>query len=334
MRIMIVGLGSIGRRHLRNLISLGEEDFLLVRTGRSTLPDEELVSYPSVKSVEEGLAWKPQAVIVANPTAYHMEVALPAAKAGCHMLIEKPISSSMDRIPVLVQAAASSGSRILVGFQYRFHPCLLRLHQLLSARELGEPVHARAHYGEYLPGWHPWEDYRRSYSSRSDLGGGALLTLCHPFDYLAWLFGPPTDIAARTAALPHVELEGVEGIADVMLGFTGGTQATIHLDYAQRPAMQHLGVIGTEGSAECDLLAGELRWWTAAEGEWRSFRVSEDFSRNDLFLAEMKHFLEIVQLGVAPVCGLAEGVLSLKAALAALESSRSRDTIHLERIGS
>lgn len=334
MRTMIVGLGSIGRRHLRNLVSLGEQDLLLVRTGKSTLPDAELVGYPSVKSLKEGLAWKPEAVIVANPTACHVEAALLAAQAGCHILLEKPVSNTMDRVPDLIRAAHASGSRILVGFQYRFHPCLLRLHQLLSARELGEPVHARAHYGEYLPGWHPWEDYRQSYSSRSDLGGGALLTLCHPFDYLAWLIGAPTDVTARTAALPHLELNGVEGIADVLLGLTGGAQATIHLDYAQRPPMQHLAVIGTEGSAECDLLSGELRWWTATEGEWHSFRVPEGFSRNDLFLAEMRHFVEVATRQATPICGLSDGVLSLKAALAALESSRSMGTVQLERSGS
>ncbi len=334
MRLLIAGLGSVGRRHLRNAVALGETEILLLRSGKSTLPEEELAGFAQVRTVDAGLAWMPDAVIVANPTACHLDVALPAAQAGYHILLEKPVSNSMDRIPALLQAASLSGSRVLVGFQYRFHPCLQRLESLLSAGDLGVPVHARAHYGEYIPGWHPWEDYRQSYSAREDLGGGALLTLCHPFDYLRWLFGRPVEVAAKTAPLTHLELAGVEGIADVMLGFSSGLQATAHLNYAQRPAMQHLAVIGTEGSAECNLLSGELRWWTAARGDWQSFHVPEGFGRNDLFMAEFRHFREIVVQGAPPVCGLAEGVANLRIALAAMESGQTKATIRMAENGS
>ncbi len=89
---MIAGLGSIGRRHLRNLVALGEHDILLFRTHRSTLPDDELAEYPVETDLEKALAHKPDAVIVANPTACHLDVALPAAKAGCHLFLEKPIA--------------------------------------------------------------------------------------------------------------------------------------------------------------------------------------------------------------------------------------------------
>jgi len=172
MRTVIAGLGSIGRRHLRNLLAIGESDIVLLRSGHGTLPDAELSGLPTVGSLSEALDGRPQAVIVANPTAYHLDVALPAAEAGCHLLLEKPVSHSMARVAVLAAAAAASGSRILVGFQFRFHPALRALRQLLSDGALGEPLHAGAHWGEHLPDWHPWEDYRSSYSARADLGGG------------------------------------------------------------------------------------------------------------------------------------------------------------------
>ena len=322
MRTVIAGLGSIGRRHLRNLQSIGETEIVLLRSGRSTLPEAELAGVPAVDSLAAALDLRPQAMIVATPTSHHLEVAIPAAEAGCHLLLEKPVSHSMQGVAALAEGAANSGARILLGFQYRFHPCLLRLRSLLSEGALGEPVHAGAHWGEYLPAWHPWEDYRTSYSARADLGGGVVLTLSHPLDYLIWLFGRPTEVVGRTAQLPHLELQDVEGMADILLRFPSNLVASVHLDYAQRPAAHRLEIVGTEGSANCDFAAGHLRWWTNSSGTWQEYRVLPSFDRNDLFLDEIRHFRELVEQGVKPVCSLDEGVASLEIALRALESGK------------
>ena len=330
MRTVIAGMGSIGRRHLHNLQALGESDVILLRSGMSTLPEAELAGLTAVDSLDRALDLRPQAVIIANPTAHHLDVAIPAAEAGCHLLLEKPVSHSMQGIADLARIAAASGSRILVGFQFRFHPCLQLLQRLLSDGELGEPLHAGAHWGEYLPDWHPWEDHRSSYSARADLGGGVVLTLSHPLDYLNWLFGQPVGVVARTAQLPHLELQGVEGMADIVLQYSSGMSAGVHLNYAQRPAVHRLEIVGTEGSATCDLLAGQLRWWTRSSGRWLEQLVPPGFERNDLFLDELRHFRDLVQLGAEPACRLEEGVASLKVALAAIEAGRRSAPLSLE----
>ena len=330
MRTVIAGLGSIGRRHLRNLLAIGESDIVLLRSGHSTLPDAELSGLPSVGSLPEALDGRPQAVIVANPTAYHLDVALPAAEAGCHLLLEKPVSHSIQGVSMLRATAARSGARILVGYQFRFHPCLHRLQRLLSEGELGEPLHAGVHFGEYLPAWHPWEDYRHGYAARSDLGGGVVLTQSHPLDYLSWLFGQPTSVVARTASPPHLELQGVEGMADIVLQYPSGMSAGIHLDYVQRPAVHRFEVVGASGNATCDLLVGSLRWRTSVAEEWVEYRVPPDFERNTLFLDEIRHFRQVVEQGVDPVCGLDDGVACLTVALAALEAGRQPAPVELQ----
>jgi predicted dehydrogenase len=251
-----------------------------------------------------------------------LEVAVPAAETGCHLLLEKPVSHSMQGVAELAKGAANSGARILIGFQFRFHPSLLRLRSLLSEGVLGEPVHAGAHWGEYLPSWHPWEDYRTGYSARADLGGGVVLTLSHPLDYLVWLFGRPTEVIGQTAQLPHLELQGVEGMADILLRFPSRLLASVHLDYAQRPAAHRLEIVGTKGSATCDLATGHLRWWTDSSGSWLEDHVPPSFDRNDLFLDEIRHFREVVEDGIVPRCGLDDGVASLEVALQALESAQ------------
>jgi predicted dehydrogenase len=187
MKILIAGFGSIGRRHFQNLLSLGEKDILFYRSRKSTLPDEILSGFQVEKNLEKALAQKPDAVVVSNPTALHLDVAIPAARQGCHILLEKPISNSMDRIDELKKAVKVSGSRILVGFQFRYHPGLLQIKEWIQHDKIGSIYYVRTHWGEYLPDWHPWEDYHDSYSARKELGGGVLLTLSHPIDYLRWI---------------------------------------------------------------------------------------------------------------------------------------------------
>ena len=164
----------------------------------------------------------------------------------------------------------------------------------------------------------------------ADLGGGVVLTLGHPLDYLNWLFGQPVGVVARTAQLPHLELQGVEGMADIVLQYSSGMSAGVHLNYAQRPAVHRLEIVGTEGSATCDLLAGQLRWWTRSSGRWLEQLVPPGFERNDLFLDELRHFRDLVQLGAEPACRLEEGVASLKVALAAIEAGRRSAPLSFE----
>jgi len=171
MKILIAGFGSIGRRHFSNLKALGDaagrpHEFVFYRTGRSTLPDDEITAYPVETDIRAALAHRPNAVVVANPTALHLDVAIPAAESGCHLLLEKPVSHSLERIDALRSALAQGGGQVLVGFQFRFHPALRRIRQWLAQEAIGPIVSLRAHWGEYLPGWHPWEDYRRGYAYR------------------------------------------------------------------------------------------------------------------------------------------------------------------------
>ena len=185
MKILIAGLGSIGRRHLRNLQDMNIGEFVLLRSQRATLPDDELVGIPTEQNLTEALQrHQPDAVVVSNPTAFHLDIAIPAAQAGCHLLLEKPISHTMERVPTLAKIVAQKNLKVLVGFQFRFHIGLQRIKELLDNGTIGAVTSIQAHWGEYLPAWHPWEDYRIGYAAREDLGGGVLLTLCHPCDPL------------------------------------------------------------------------------------------------------------------------------------------------------
>lgn len=170
MRYLIAGFGSIGRRHFRNLLSLGERDILVYHTHQSTLPDDELSGFPVESDLRAALSYEPESVIISNPTALHLDVAIPAAQCGCHLLIEKPISHSLARVEELERAVEKYHNRVFVGYQFRFHPGLQQVKKLLDEGVIGNPVSAHAHWGEYLPDWHPWENYQQGYAARPELG--------------------------------------------------------------------------------------------------------------------------------------------------------------------
>jgi len=320
MKFLIAGYGSIGRRHLRNLLALGERDIVLYRSNRSTLPSDEIVDFPVETDLKAALAHKPDAVIISNPTALHLDVAIPAAESGASLLIEKPISHTFDRIPELQKTLERGGGQVLVAFQFRWHPGLQQAHRLITEGAIGKVTSARVQWGEYLPNWHHWEDYRKSYSARPELGGGVILTLCHPFDYLRWLLGEVKSVYALTGKLGDLDLE-VEDTAEINLQFASGTLVSLHLDYIQRPATHRLQIVGTHGTLRWDNTNGAVRIFHPETDAWETFAAPESFERNDLFLAEMRHFIDVVRGDVRPACTLQDGISALQLALAAYESA-------------
>ena len=326
MKFLIVGLGSIGRRHLRHLVALGQIDITLCRTGRSTLPDDELAEYPIETELSAALAHKPDAVIVSNPTSMHIETALPAAKAGCHILIEKPIAHDLGGVADLKAAVKENDVRVLVGFQFRYHPGLQKLKEVIENGEVGHPISVRTHWGEYLPDWHPWEDFRESYAARKDLGGGVILTLTHPLDYLRWLFGEVDSLWAFKGQMSDLALE-VEDVGEIGLKFSNGVIGSLHLNYNQRPPRHQVEVVCTQGTIRWDQAGDGLDVYSTETQAWKQYPLPEGFERDDLFAAQMAHFLEVVTGKAEPACSLHDGVRALELALAAHQSAEEEKII-------
>jgi len=320
---------------MRNLIALGEKDILLLRTRKTTLPEDELAPFPQETDLQEALEkHKPDAVIVANPTSMHLDVAIPAAEAGCAILLEKPISHSMAGVDKLQAAVQKSGAKVLVAFQFRYHPGLVRAKKLITDGEIGRVVSAHVHFGEYLPAWHPWEDYRQGYAARADLGGGVVLTQCHALDYLPWLVGKNVETAwGFTGKISDLEVD-VEDTAKIGLRFEGGALGSLHLDYNRQPPVHTFDIVGTKGSIKWDLVDGVTHIYRAVppspggrggggEGKWETYPMPEDWERNVMFMEQMKHFVAVVRGEAEPSCPLEDGIRVQKLVQAIHESAAS-----------
>ena len=344
MRFLVAGLGGIGQRHVRNLRTLlgPHEEILAYRVRRDsrTLTDsldvepgggvDEKYGLRVFGDLDAALDQRPDAVLVCNPSSLHMPVALKAARAGCALFIEKPLSNTMEGTGELIDLVEKQHLVGLVGYQLRFHPSLQRVHELLEAGAIGRVVAVRIEVGEYLPGWHAYEDYRQLYASRAELGGGVILSQIHELDYVYWLFGMPTRVFALGGHLTRLEVD-VEDTASILLECSvDGQIVPVHVqqDYIQRPPSRTCAVIGDAGKILVDLRQLTVTTFDA-EGNITELSSNPAFERNQLFLEEMRHFLACVEGRETPRVSVRDGALSLMIALAAKESIETGQVIDL-----
>ena len=345
MRILFVGLGGIGQRHLRNLRTLLgtalDPIAYRVRGASAVLTDrleiahgEELIAKYGIREysdLSEALDQSPEAVFVCNPSRLHVEPARQAIERGCHVFIEKPLSDRSDGVVDLVLAAEKRRVVAVVGYQLRFHPIIERARALLEAGALGRILRVHARVGEYLPDWHKYEDYRTMYAARRELGGGVILSQIHEFDYLYWLFGRPEQLFTCGGQLSELEID-VEDVASTLMQVRRGEQVfpiQLEQDYVQRPAVRTCEVLGTEGVVTIDLRTNKWQHFDKTGKVLESLLLT-DFERNELFLRQTSHFLRCVAGDEQPRVPLREGAVSLIMALAARSSMESGTVVSID----
>ena len=182
-RILIAGLGSIGRRHLRLARKLiPNADIRILRH----LVTSEVPEYSNgcFSTTEEAVAFAPQIAVIATPATFHISTAQPLAEAGVHLLIEKPLSATLNGVSELIDTCRQQRTVLQIGYNLRFLPSLQRFRDLLGQQVIGKLLSVRCEIGQYLPSWRPGTDYRHGVSARRELGGGVLLELSHEIEYL------------------------------------------------------------------------------------------------------------------------------------------------------
>jgi predicted dehydrogenase len=338
-RCLFVGLGGIGQRHLRNLRQLRgasvdvhayrvRRERLVVSDTLQVVQGEDVESKYDVRVHDEldaALALAPDVVFVTNPSSLHVDITRRALAAGAHVFVEKPLSHSLSGVAELIAECRRRGLTGYVAYQLRFHPGFLRVREILRQGLLGRPLFAEATVAEYLPGFHPYEDYRRMYASRRDLGGGVTLSQIHEIDFLLALLGRPERVFSLGGKLSSLEVD-VDDVSSSLLEFRAAEgrvlPVRLHQDFVQRPAERRTLLVGDSGKLEWSLSGKTLRRW-AADGSLAESHDYTELERNRLFEAEMSHFLECVETGAEPEVSLASGAESLAVALSILESQQS-----------
>ena len=301
-RILLVGLGSIGTRHLR----LAREQFpnaeirILRHKLGNTLPE---FSDGSFMTIQEVMEFAPQIAIISNPATLHIAIAQPLAEMGVHLLVEKPLSASLEGITHLIETSKEHNAVLMVGYNLRYSASLQFFRDLLRQGIIGEFLSVRCEVGQFLPSWRPDKDYRQGVSARKELGGGALLELSHELDYLRWIFGDIDWVRATLSRQSNLDID-VEDSAHLTIGFLTNNDGhqlvgTINLDFVRHDQTRICTVIGEKGSLHWDGLNGEVKLLEKNAKDWKIIFVKQP-QEEDTYLAEWQDFLHCVNKNIVP----------------------------------
>lgn len=315
MKALVLGGGSIGTRHLQNLKSLGVEQRAVVepdvqQRGRALGQDEDVSGFARL---EQGLEWGPDFVVIATPSHLHVGPALAAARRGCHLFIEKPLSHSMKDVETLQSEVVRRSLITMVACNMRFHPGPARVKTLLEEAVIGQVIAARLQGGSYLPRWRPGQDYQQSYSASPDWGG-IIFDGIHEIDLALWYLGP-----ARVVGAAHVPASTIglttDGLAEILLCHEPGVLSNVHLNFVQRDYRRTCQIIGSEGTIYWDFMERQIRIY-GADGEMtQSYPEPAGWQVNQMYVDELSHFIDCVQRRRATINPLSGGVAALRIAL-------------------
>jgi predicted dehydrogenase len=328
--LLVVGAGSVGKRHLKNLAGLGctlsavdprrdrldEANRLTALAGRFTTLEEALQSRRSYAGV-----------VICSPPKFHVDAAIRALVAGLPVFLEKPVSTSAESAAPLVDRARGASSPLLVGYTYRWWPALQELRSRLKRGAIGRPLHVKCVMSAHLSDWHPWERYQDFFMASAELGGGALLDESHFIDLMLWFFGWPSRVFGRVERLSPLEIETDDNV-DAILEYVDGPRVYVHLDLYGRPHEKFITITGEEGTLHWSFSPNQIREAHGADQLWVDSTFVGD--RNDMFVAAAEEFLRIIEGNAPPSCTIEDGYRVMAVLDAILDSSLSGRVVALQ----
>lgn len=307
-KALVVGSGSIARRHIGNLRRLlpSAEVACVSASGRA-LADGETAATCQLATLAAALEWGPDLAVVASPAPFHLEHACALLQASVPVLIEKPISDSIDRLQVAAPLLSRYRDRIEIAYNLRFLSSAICMKQLVDAARVGRILSIRVDVGQYLPDWRPQADYRKQVSASRSLGGGVLLELSHEFDYLTWIFGSFDKVFCVTSNSGLLEID-VEDTADILLS-RDGLVAQVHMDFLQRRAGRSCRVVGEHGTLLWNLMSNSIALEGPAGDEVLFAEPGVD--RNVMYIEQLRGFIEVAAGRASPRITVDDGLAVL-----------------------
>lgn len=321
MKSLVVGFGSIGSRHARNLRILGVDRVAVVEPHPARAAEARTLGYgpvfPDLRKATETGSW--DIALVCTPSHRHAEDACILLSCCKGVFIEKPLATTRDALETLRTSSDRSRALTMVACNMRFHPCLTDLRRILAEGQIGRPVSALIRFGYFLPSWRPGRDYRSMYSARRDWGGGIILDDIHEID-LAWkVLGPPQG-GWQVVGGASGALEGdVEDHAFVLWRTPNDVTVCVVMDYLSPVYRREFEIIGSKGAVLWNEAAGTLQICHHAHPRWEVVRSLGQFDVNSLYLSELEHFLHCIRTGTMPENSVSEAIPVTRLALEARE---------------
>lgn len=306
--VLICGSGSIAKRHTVNLLKLGYKNLIFCKENKNYHP-QFIKKFKIFYDIDEALTCKPKVVFICNATSKHTKYAIKAAKAKCHLFIEKPLSNKIEGLLDLKKIIKNNKLKLMVGYMMRFHPLILKINSFLKKKYLGQVFYARSSWSEYLPDWHPKENYKFSYAASNRLGGGSTLTLSHEIDLMNFFFGRIKKIHTYKNFKSKLNIEA-EYSTNHQVEFKNGIVAQIHLDFMQKPYERKLEIVGDKKKLFFDYYKNQILILDRNGNKKRI--VVNNFKRNDMFICEIKFFLNSINKYMKTNCDIEYNINLLK----------------------
>ena len=320
-----MGYGSIGKRHIQNLSNYSDIE-IIVCTKRKQDIFLKKNKCRVIKSLKKSINENPDFAIISNVTSLHIETALELANAGIHFLIEKPLSHNQNGIKKLLNVIKTKKLITLIGCHLRFHPCIIKIKEIIKKKKIGKVLAVQAQNSSYLPDWHPYENYKESYAAKKELGGGVVLTSIHELDYLYWLFGKINDVFSISDKFSDLELS-CDDMSSSLLKFKAGIVGEIHLDFFQKTIIRQCNIIGTKGIISCNINLNRIKLYNPITKKWSMQLELKNYDINEVYKRELDHFIKCVKNNKKSINDVSEGINVLKIALSIMKSSKIKKMV-------
>lgn len=317
IHVLVVGGGSIGERHLRCFLQTNRVKVSLCDVNQELL-EKISQNYPVEKcytDFQAALDDGPEAVVICTPAHLHIRMALACAERDIPILIEKPLSTTMEGVDELLDLVEKKQLPVSVAYVTRANPVLQDFRKELQSGRFGKPVQLVLNSGQNFPYFRP--AYREIYYNNRATGGGAIQdALTHGLNFCEWLVGPITRLVSDA---DHKVLEGVD-VEDTVhvIARHGEVMATYNLNQYQAPNEMNVMVVCTEGTMRYEPFRSRWVWQTDPVGEWTAVEFPP-LERDDGFVAQAEAFLDTIEKGAKPLCSLEEGLQTFKVNLAILK---------------
>ena len=332
MRFVIVGFGSIGRRHLQSIKSVypkAKVSVLRQKTKSGNLGGLNYLVDEVFFDINKALAWKPDAVVIANPAPFHVSTALKFAKANVHLFVEKPLSDSLKGIDALIKECKKRNLILAVGYVLRFHESLKILKKAIERGRIGRVLNVRASAGQSLLNWRPGADYRKGVSAQRELGGGIVFELSHEIDYCRWLMGEISEVSAIIDKQSDLAID-VEDVAEINLRFKNGVIGHIHLDMVDQARNRCCRIVGTKGTLAWDFMDNHsVKLCSIGQKRWVNLRKPQAIDANDMFCRQFGHFRQCIDSKKSPLVSGEDAKRVVEIILAAKKSARKGITVRV-----
>lgn len=322
-RILIVGQGSIGIRHAEISRKIFPNADIRILRHRDSV---EISNYAdsSLANKEEVKIFDPQIAVICNPSSFHIDIAIYLARYGVNLLIEKPLSNSLDRLDELIEITKKKNITVLVGYNLRYKESLIKFRDYINAKNIGKILSVHCEAGQFLPDWRPNTDYRKTVSAQKFLGGGVLLELSHEIDYLRWLFGEIEWVNGILSRQSNLEID-VEDYANLIMGLQNSTIIiNLKLDFYRKDSTRTCIVHGEEGSLKWDAISGSVHQFNISKNEWEEIFKESNLDNNQTYLSEWKDFVNCIEQKKQPKITLEDGLKVMQIIEATRQSSSSK----------